>query len=299
MLIQLFNSDFEAFLYLMALLILLLIINRIVSLLIEKNKKISKKQKIIVSFSLRLITAAVLLYLLLEGFPFMKNITNEYPAEVAIFTASLSTALAFASSGIFSNLISGIVLFSLKPFEIGDIIKIDGEIGIVRSVKLTTTVIETFDNIIVEKANTDVISSSILNYTINVSEIKSFVDFKKELHYTNELIAPANKEKFEEIEHSRFKSRMKRQKREKIHNFIFQMEFPYQEFHRLINEVEKICTTYTDYFGFKPRYHISDVKNKIVVMFRILTFDASQIFNYQPQFAKEIYELIFDKYIQK
>ncbi|MGV9173600.1 MAG: mechanosensitive ion channel domain-containing protein, partial [Promethearchaeia archaeon] len=213
--------------------------------------------------------------------------------------ASLSTALAFASSGIFSNLISGIVLFSLKPFEIGDIIKIDGEIGIVRSVKLTTTVIETFDNIIVEKANTDVISSSILNYTINVSEIKSFVDFKKELHYTNELIAPANKEKFEEIEHSRFKSRMKRQKREKIHNFIFQMEFPYQEFHRLINEVEKICTTYTDYFGFKPRYHISDVKNKIVVMFRILTFDASQIFNYQPQFAKEIYELIFDKYIQK
>lgn len=283
----------------MALLILLLIINRIVSLLIEKNKKISKKQKIIVSFSLRLITAAVLLYLLLEGFPFMKNITNEYPAEVAIFTASLSTALAFASSGIFSNLISGIVLFSLKPFEIGDIIKIDGEIGIVRSVKLTTTVIETFDNIIVEKANTDVISSSILNYTINVSEIKSFVDFKKELHYTNELIAPANKEKFEEIEHSRFKSRMKRQKREKIHNFIFQMEFPYQEFHRLINEVEKICTTYTDYFGFKPRYHISDVKNKIVVMFRILTFDASQIFNYQPQFAKEIYELIFDKYIQK
>ncbi|MGV9174068.1 MAG: hypothetical protein ACOC35_16085, partial [Promethearchaeia archaeon] len=81
MLIQLFNSDFEAFLYLMALLILLLIINRIVSLLIEKNKKISKKQKIIVSFSLRLITAAVLLYLLLEGFPFMKNITNEYPAE--------------------------------------------------------------------------------------------------------------------------------------------------------------------------------------------------------------------------
>ncbi|MFO8018217.1 MAG: mechanosensitive ion channel [Promethearchaeia archaeon] len=300
MLNQLFSSDFEALIYVIGIGIILLIVNRVVSFIFKKNKKLSKKKKIIASISLRLITAGVLIYLLFEGFPFMKAITKQYPAEIAVFTGSLSTAFAFASSGIFSNLISGIVLFSLKPFEIGDIIKIDGEIGLVRSIKLTTTVIETFDNIIVEKANADVISSSILNYTIDLANIKTFVEFKKELHYTDDLISPSRME----IKNLKNKGKAKlrkvfnsgKHKQQKIHNYIFRMDFPYQEFHRLISKVEQICNKYTEYFGFKPQYHISDVNSNIVVRFRILTFNARQIFDNQPKFAKEVYELIFEHY---
>lgn len=302
MLFQIFNSDFEALLYFGGLLIVLIITNRIISTILEKNSKLTKKQKIIASFSLRLISAAILLYFFFEGFPFMTEITEQYPAEVAIFTGSLSTALAFASSGIFANLVSGMVLFSLKPFEIGDIIKIDGEVGVVRSIKLTTTVIETFDNIIVEKANGDVISSNILNYTINLSKIKSFVEFKKELHYTDDLIDPERKKELENEEEIKlkkvFKSVFKKYKQQKIHNYIFQMDFPYKRFHKLIDQVEQVCNKYTEYFGFKPRYHIADVKRNIIVRFRILTFDAMQIFNNQPEFAKEIYQIIFENYLK-
>jgi small-conductance mechanosensitive channel len=302
MIFQIFNSDFEALVYIVLLSAVILGINRFISSILDKSSKLTKKQKIIGSFSLQLISAAVLIYFFLEGFPFMKDITEQYPAEVAIFTGSLSTALAFASSGIFSNLISGMVLFSLKPFEIGDIIKIDGEVGVVRSIKLSTTVIETFDNIMVEKANGDVISTNILNYTIDLSKIKTFVEFKKELHYTDDLIDPIRKRELKNTEGIKlkkvFKSIFKKHKHKKIHNYIFQMDFPYKGFHKLINQVEEICNKYTQFFGFKPRYHITEVKRNIVVMFRIITFDAMQIFDNQPKFAKEIYQILFENYLK-
>jgi small-conductance mechanosensitive channel len=213
----------------------------------------------------------------------------------------LSIGLGFAFSGIFSNLLAGMVLFSVRPFEVGDIIRMDGDTGVVRTIKSTTTIIETFDNVLIEKSNNDVVSTDILNYTINLSKIRTFVDFKKELHYSQDLI-PSNKRKSIEQKDEMslknvFKSVIKQRKKEKIHNYIFGMEIPVTGFHKLITTIENICKDYTEKFGFKPVYHITTFDNYVKVNFRILTFDSGNIFDYQPKFAKEIYSSIFKHYI--
>jgi small-conductance mechanosensitive channel len=297
----LFASDLEAFFYIGITIIGAFIINLIVSYLLSKIKRIPRQQKLFANFIIRLLFLGIIIWLIFEIPTFSDLMDND--VFLTIFTSvssALSIGLGFAFSGIFTNLVAGMVLFSVRPFEVGDIIKIDGDVGVVRAVKSTSTIIETFDNILVEKANGDVISTDILNYTLNLSKVKTFVDFKRELHYTEDLIPPSEREAIKKKKEMNlktvFKSVVKQRKREKIHNYLFPMELPYIGFHKLINKIEKICESYTENFGFKPTYHITSFDNYIKVNFRILTFDSGKIFDFQPKFAKEIYSSIFNHY---
>jgi small-conductance mechanosensitive channel len=303
MLLQaIFTTDLEGIFYVTLIIAVVVILNRLISYILGKLNFVTKKMKIYVGFLIQLATFGIIAYLILNGIPYIYQYISNNPTQVAVFTGSISIAIAFASSGIFSNLVSGFMLFSLKPFEVGDLIKIDGETGVVRTINLTTTIIETFDNILVEKANNDVISTEIVNYTVNIDEIKSFIDFKKEIHYSEAPLPPEDIQKSSEDYELRlknvFKTVIKRGKKSKLYNYLFPMEFPYEGFHKLITEVEKICKKFTKTFGFKPLYHIYGFDNYIKLNFRILTFNSSKIFNEQPKFAKEIYSLIFRHYIQ-
>lgn len=300
---SIFSTDLEGFFYLGVAIIGALVFNLLISYIFSKIKRIPRKYKLFANLIIRIIFIAIIIWLIFE-IPLIKELfQNELIANIfAITTSAVSIGLGFAFSGIFSNFVAGLVLFSVKPFEVGDIIKINGDMGVVRAIKLRTTVIETFDNIIVEKANNDVIATDILNYTIDMGKIKTFLDFKKELHYTEDLISPSRRDairKGEELSlKSIFKTLIKQKKYEKVHNYIFIMEFPYKGFHKLINQVEKICQNYQDKFGLKPTYHIAGFRNNINVFFRILTFRSANIFEYQPNFAKEIYSIIFDHYLK-
>ena len=128
------------------LIVSLLVINQLVSFLIKRAKKLPEKRKLIIKFLTRLITALLIIYLLIEGLPIFSALPPEF---TAIITSSLSVAIAFASSGMFENLVSGLALIILNPFELNDIVSIGNTFGAVREIKLTKTVIETFDNLFI------------------------------------------------------------------------------------------------------------------------------------------------------
>ena len=67
----------------------------------------------------------------------------------------------------------------IRPLDVGDLVKIENDKGIVRSIGLTKTILETFDNILIEKSNSQIISATIVNYTVKLGRRKSFEDFKK------------------------------------------------------------------------------------------------------------------------
>ncbi|MHA2475220.1 MAG: mechanosensitive ion channel domain-containing protein, partial [Promethearchaeota archaeon] len=92
-------------------------------------------------------------YFLIEGFPSFTQIPAEYSV---IITGAVSTVIAFATSEVFSNFISGLLIWIIDPFNIGDVVKIQGHKGVVKSITLTRVAIETFDRIIVELSNSDV-----------------------------------------------------------------------------------------------------------------------------------------------
>ena len=294
----LFNTDLEALIFLAILFVSLYLLNKLVFQLLEKNSKIPLKQKILAAFALRIITLLLIIYFFLEGFPSISNIPQEY---LAILTGAISTAIAFASSGIFANLISGIVLMIIRPFDIGDLVKLEKDKGIIRAIGLTKILLETFDNVYIEKSNAQLLSSNIVNYTIKLGKKRSFDDFKKKIlapqdhgflgltEETNENIETIE----EELKHAYQTFTTKYYPN--LYIFSFRMSFPYQGFKMMIQEVEKLCESYRSnvIFRIKPKFDIIGFGQSITVKFRILTFDSEKIFKYQPILAKEIYEAIY------
>lgn len=98
----LFESDFQAIIILIIIGVVLFGIIRFISSLMDKSAKISLKQKMVTNFALRIVYILVIVFMLVEGFPLFEQID---PTYTAVITGAISTAVAFASSGIFANLI--------------------------------------------------------------------------------------------------------------------------------------------------------------------------------------------------
>ena len=283
-----FNTDFEAAVFIIIIGIILYFFNKIVFLILSRIKRVSAKQENKIGFVLSLISFIIIVYLIIEGFPSFEMIDPTYSA---ILTGAISTALAFASRGIFSNIVSGIVLMIISPADVGDVVKIKGIKGIIRQITLSNVLIETFEGVIVLISNTEVLNSTIINYTKKLGRVKDFEAFKREVA-SPQVKGRARIEEIDKNYLRRMFEDLLKIRNPIIHKYTFSMEFPYKAFRSKLNEVENICVKYREIFGAKPWYDIVGYASKIKVKFSILTLDSTTIMNDQPKFAKDMYKII-------
>lgn len=89
-----------------------------------------------------------------------------YDLRAVLATAGiLGVAVGFAAQTSLSNLIAGLFLLLDRPFEVGDIVETDGRIGIVHEMRLLSTMVRTFDNLLVRWPNEVILKARIVNYT--------------------------------------------------------------------------------------------------------------------------------------
>lgn len=74
-------------------------------------------------------------------------------------------ALSLSVQNIMANLFSGITLLVSKPFAAGDFVEIAGKSGVIKTVGLFYTVMDTFDNMVINIPNGDVTSAAVINYS--------------------------------------------------------------------------------------------------------------------------------------
>ncbi len=295
---SIFKTNFEALIYVIIIGISLYILNKLVSFTVGKSKKIPLKQKAIINFTLKIATVLVIAYFIIEGFPIISEID---PTYTAVITGAISTAIAFASSGIFANFVSGIILMLVRLFEVGDLIKIEGDKGIVREISLTKMKLETFDNIIIEKSNNQILSSKIVNYTKKLGKKKSFEDFKTKILAPQDIgfddiyeITPESKLEFEANLKKAYDSFTSKYY-PKLYNYTFIMAFPYKGFRMIMKKVAALCDLYNEknIFRIKPQFDVITFNISIIVKFRLLTFNPQKIFDFQPKFAQDVYNIIY------
>lgn len=87
--------------------------------------------------------------------------TTSFAAVIG--AASLAIGLAFQGS--LSNLASGVMLLIFRPFRVGDVVKISGEVGKVDEIELFVTTIDTLDNRRIILPNSKVFGNTIENLT--------------------------------------------------------------------------------------------------------------------------------------
>ena len=275
----------------------MVIVNKLLSYLFSRIGKIPVGKKNNLIFVIRIASILILLYFVINGFP---SFTALPPETTAIVTGALSTALAFVTSGIFSNFVAGVLLWIVDPFDIGDVVKISGHKGVIKSITLTKVVIETIDRVIVEISNSDVTSSIVLNYTIKPKSRKKYFHFKRQIRAPQDVgnarldIDAYNEviRKQEESDVKNFFNSFSEGRKKILHSYTFTMRVPYGEFRIKIDQFNRLCGKYGEIFDFRPHFHVLDFSNEIIVKFRILTLDSDNLLKFQPQFAKELYNII-------
>ncbi|MDK2867577.1 MAG: small conductance mechanosensitive channel [Clostridiales bacterium] len=87
------------------------------------------------------------------------------PSTFVAMLGAAGLAIGLALQGNFANLGAGVMIITLRPFKVGDYIEGAGQSGVITEIGLFYTRLTTFDNRAIIIPNSDLISSSLVNYS--------------------------------------------------------------------------------------------------------------------------------------
>lgn len=132
------------------------IVNRIRALLLKKLSDLT-----VVSFIESLLTVLLKVVLLI-------SVANMLGVETTSFIAVLGAAglaIGLALKGTLSNVAGGVMLILFKPYKVGDLVELQGNLGWVTSVQMFVTTLRTGDKRTVILPNGPVSNDTIVNYS--------------------------------------------------------------------------------------------------------------------------------------
>jgi small conductance mechanosensitive channel len=125
---------------------------------LNRNKNLSRLLKDFIKVSVRRV-------ILVIGFIVSLTLIEINVAPVLALIGAAGLVVGLALQGTLSNFASGMLILIYRPFDVGDIIEIDGVTGTVHSMTLLSTSIKTFDNQHLVVPNNNIWGTTIVNVT--------------------------------------------------------------------------------------------------------------------------------------
>lgn len=87
------------------------------------------------------------------------------PNSLTAVLAAAGFAIGMALQGSLGNLAAGVMLVCFKPFRVGDVVKIGGNVGTVVEIQIFNTIILTLDNVRIVIPNSNITGDAIENFS--------------------------------------------------------------------------------------------------------------------------------------
>ncbi|EHQ36813.1 mechanosensitive ion channel family protein [Methanoplanus limicola] len=161
-------SGTEVTVYELFLFILIILISFVLGQLISKKLRKDISGKIPVNdreLLIKIVYFTILIVGLITALPYI-----DIDLSGIIFAGGIiGIILGFAGQNLFSNFISGIVIFIERPIKIGDNVGVGDILGTVEDIRILSTIIKTYDGIYTRIPNLTIFSSNITNYVAHVA----------------------------------------------------------------------------------------------------------------------------------
>lgn len=148
------------------------------------NKKFSSQQAMLFSKLVLYAGALIIIFSILNELGF--KLTHLLGAAGIV-----GIAVGFASQTSVSNIICGLFLITEKPFEVDDVITVQGNTGVVLSIDILSVKLRTFDNKMIRIPNETIIKSDMTNVTyfpIRRIDINVGVAYKEDIGRVREVL---------------------------------------------------------------------------------------------------------------
>ena len=121
------------------------------------------------------------------------NILGFQLGNLFLVFGALGVGIGFGLQNIVNNFISGLILLFERPIKVGDMLVIDGQWGLVKEIRVRSTIFETFDRYILIIPNSELVSNKVLNWThygagINRLTLKVGVGYGSDVRQVTALV---------------------------------------------------------------------------------------------------------------
>ncbi|HWB99193.1 MAG TPA: mechanosensitive ion channel family protein [Bryobacteraceae bacterium] len=110
----------------------------------------------------KLVRAAIIGLAIVVAFPFLPGAESSALKGLTIFAGVL---LSLGSTSMIANLMAGAILVYMRPFQLGDSVRIDNTEGDVIEKTLLVTRLRTIKNVVITIPNASVMKSHVINYS--------------------------------------------------------------------------------------------------------------------------------------
>lgn len=114
-----------------------------------------------------IIRSLLYVFMFVVIFPYLPGSDSKVFQGISVF---LGVLISLGSSSAISNIVAGIVITYMRPYQIGDVVLINNNLGEVLGKNLLVTRIKTFKNEDITIPNSTILNSSTTNYTLAAKE---------------------------------------------------------------------------------------------------------------------------------
>jgi potassium efflux system protein len=113
--------------------------------------------------------------------------------NLALVAGALGVGVGFGMQSLVANFVSGLILLFERPIKVGDLLVVDGQWGLVKAIRVRSTVFETFDRYVLIIPNSEMLSQKIVNWThygagINRLELKVSVSYGADVRQVTQVL---------------------------------------------------------------------------------------------------------------